>query len=101
MDILDRIRQLMDERGWTTYKLAKQADLSESTLMNLFRRNHAPTFATLDAICKACGITLAQFFTDGGSSIVLTEEQQNLLTKWSTLTEKQKTILLELINSIN
>lgn len=101
MDILDKIQQLMDDRDWSTYKLAKQADLPESTLMNLFRRNHAPTFATLDAICKACGITLAQFFTEGENSVVLTQDQQHILSKWSTLTEKQKSILLELISNMN
>ncbi|WP_198528800.1 helix-turn-helix domain-containing protein, partial [Kineothrix alysoides] len=61
MDIQGRIKQLMQERKWTDYKLAKQANLSESTITNIFKRNNSPSFNTLEAICKACGITLAQF----------------------------------------
>ena len=34
-----RIRQLMEERGWTDYRLAKEANLSHSTVRNLFKRN--------------------------------------------------------------
>lgn len=100
MDIQERIKQLMEEREWTDYKLAKQANLSESTITNIFKRNNSPTFNTLEAICRACGITLAQFFTENGNPIVLTEEQQTLLVKWSVLTEKQKKILIDLISNI-
>lgn len=100
MDIQEKIKQLMEEREWTDYKLAKQANLSESTITNIFKRNNSPTFNTLEAICRACGITLAQFFTENGNPIVLTEEQQTLLVKWSVLTEKQKKILIDLISNI-
>ncbi|TCL57617.1 Cro/C1-type helix-turn-helix DNA-binding protein [Kineothrix alysoides] len=100
MDIQGRIKQLMQERKWTDYKLAKQANLSESTITNIFKRNNSPSFNTLEAICKACGITLAQFFTEGDSPITLTEDQRTLLAKWSVLTEKQKNILIDLMNNI-
>lgn len=100
MNIQERIKILMNERGWSDYKLAKQADLSMSTIGNIFKRNNAPSFYTLEAICKAFGITLAQFFTEGGTTVILTEEQKTLLIKWSTLTEKQQEILLDLISNI-
>ena len=29
MEILERIKQLRDERGWSNYRLAKEADISE------------------------------------------------------------------------
>ena len=32
MDILDRIKQLRDERGWSNYKLAREAQISEGSL---------------------------------------------------------------------
>ena len=48
-----RIRQLMDERGWTIYRLAQESKLSQTTISNIF-----------NAICDACGITLAQFFAE-------------------------------------
>ncbi|MFR7962298.1 MAG: helix-turn-helix domain-containing protein [Roseburia intestinalis] len=53
MDIQGRIRELMEERSWTEYRLAKEANLSHSTVANMFNRNNAPTFPTLEAICNA------------------------------------------------
>jgi len=43
MDAQKRIKQLMEERGWTDYRLAKEANLSHSTITNVFKRNNAPT----------------------------------------------------------
>lgn len=100
MDIQSKIRHHMNERGWTDYKLSKMSGLSETTVKNIFKRNNAPTFSTLENICNAFGLTLAQFFSEGNDPVVLTEEQRNILAKWSTLNEKQKSILLELISNI-
>lgn len=100
MGIQERIQHLMDERGWSSYKLAKRAGLSETTVTNIFTRNNEPTFHTLAAICSAFGVTMSCFFAEEGEPIILTEEQKLLLTQWSTLNEKQKNILLELIGNI-
>ena len=100
MDAQKRIKQLMEERGWTDYRLAKEANLSHSTRTNVFKRNNAPTLPTLEVICRAFGITLAQFFAEGGEAVEITDEQRELFAKWSTLTERQKQILLELMDAI-
>lgn len=99
MDTQKRIRELMKERKWTDYRLAKEAKLSHSTVTNMFNRNNAPTLPTLEAVCKAFGITLAQFFTEGNTP-ELTEEQRILFTKWSTLKGEQKQALLVLIDTM-
>lgn len=99
MDTQKRIRELMVERGWTDYRLAKEANLSHSTVTNMFNRNNAPTLPTLEAVCRAFGIALAQFFAEGEES-QLTEDQQILFSKWSTLTDRQKQILLDLMDAI-
>lgn len=99
MDTQKRIRELMKERKWTDYRLAKEANLSHSTATNMFNRNNAPTLPTLEAVCGAFGITLAQFFAEGEEA-QLTEDQQKLFSKWSTLTDRQKQILLELMDAI-
>lgn len=99
MDTQKRIRELMEERNWTDYRLAKEANLSHSTVTNMFNRNNAPTLPTLEAVCRAFGITLAQFFAEG-EEVQLTKEQQKLFSKWSTLTARQKQILLELMDAI-
>lgn len=100
MDAQKRIRQLMDERGWSEYRLSKESNLSQSTIANVFKRNNAPTLPTLEAVCKAFGITLTQFFSDDGDPIELNEEQKELLKIWSTISNEQKKILLDLMNTM-
>ncbi|WP_322173877.1 helix-turn-helix domain-containing protein [Acutalibacter caecimuris] len=99
MDAQKQIKKLMEERGWTDYRLAKESGLSHSTVTNMFNRNNAPTLPTLEAVCRAFGVTLAQFFAEG-NPLELTEEQQVLFAKWSSLTEKQRTLLLELMDTM-
>ena len=100
MDAKKRIRELMEERGWTEYRLARESGLSQSTISNMFNRNNAPTLPTLEAVCGAFGITLVQFFSVGEASSSLTEEQQALFAKWSTLSDEQKRLLLDLMNTM-
>lgn len=100
MDAQKRIKQLMAERGWTEYRLAIESGLSHSTVSNMFKRNNAPTLPTLEAVCTAFGITLAQFFSEGDNPAEMTEEQRSLFAKWSTLTDEQKDALFRLINAI-
>jgi len=95
----DRIRQLMHERNWTEYRLAKESSLSQSTIANLFKRNTVPSVTTLEAICGGFGITLAQFFSEG-NIVELTNEQKDLFNKWVSLTGEQKQLLLELIRQL-
>jgi transcriptional regulator with XRE-family HTH domain len=94
-----RIKQFMNERNWTEYRLAKESKLSQSTIANLFKRNTIPGVTTLESICNGFGITLAQFFNEG-NNVELTHEQKILFDKWVTLTGEQKQLLLELINNM-
>ena len=100
MDILERIKALRDERGWSNYRLAREADISENSLNNLFRRNNLPTIPTLESICKGLGITLSQFFATGNEPVELNEAQREMLTTWDSLTAEQKETLLEFLKKI-
>ncbi|MGN0204305.1 MAG: helix-turn-helix domain-containing protein [Coprococcus sp.] len=90
MDITERIRQLNSMRGWTIYKLAKEARVSPSTLTNMIRRGNSPSLSTLERLCNAYGITFVQFFYDNEDMVQLTDDQREHLEKWNRLTERQK-----------
>lgn len=96
METHQRLRQLLDERGWTEYRLSKECGLSESTLANIFRRNTMPTISTLEAICKAFGITMSQFFAEG-DMVEMTPQLKELFDIWVTLTLDQKAAVLNMI----
>lgn len=59
-----RIRQLMDERWMDYLSICAGTKLSQTTISNIFKRNNQPSIPTVNAICDACGITLAQFFAE-------------------------------------
>lgn len=96
MDAKERIRQLMQERGWSEYRLAIASGLSQSTIANIFNRNTTPSVPTLESICNGFGITLAQFFAEG-NLVELSPEQQEMFAEWSSLSKIQKDALAQLI----
>lgn len=100
MDTNEKLRQLLQELGWSEYRLAKNSGLSESTIANIYRRNTVPSIATLEAICKGFGITLSQFFADN-EMVELTPELKQLFNLWMPLTMKQKQAVLSMLQVIN
>lgn len=100
MDALQRLRRLLDERGWSVYRLAKNCGLSESTLANVFKRNTVPTITTLERICEGFGITLSQFFADG-EMVELTPELKELFDNWVNLTVEQKKAANQMLRAMN
>ena len=98
MDITKRLIELQQRYGWTDYKIAKEAGLSPNTVSNIYRRGNTPSMVTLEAICKAFNITMAQFFAEG-TIIEVTPEQRSLFDKWSTLTEEQKAAIWQIIKT--
>lgn len=100
MDTHERLRQLLNERGWSEYKLAKRRGLSESTVANIFRRNTVPSIATLETICSGFGITMSQFFAEG-DMIEITPELKELFENWVNLTPEQKKAANQMLKAMN
>ena len=93
MDTLAKLRELIQERGWSEYRLAQECGLNVSTIANIYRRNTMPTISTLEAICSGFGISLAQFFSEG-NMIEVTPALEQLFDAWKPLTTEQKKIVL-------
>ena len=100
MNVKSRLQALMDERGWTIYRVAKEADIPWSTVRNMFKRNTEPSITTLECICRGLGITLSQFF-DTENQMGLTHEQRQLIEQWNLLKESDKRHLIGIIESLN
>ncbi|MBQ8620571.1 MAG: helix-turn-helix transcriptional regulator [Clostridia bacterium] len=98
MDVLERLRHLMDERGWTVYRVARESGLSEKTVYNIYSRNTMPSIPTLEAICNAFGITLAQFFADG-KLIEMSLDLEEVFENWIVLTPEQKEATLSMMRA--
>ena len=100
MDTLLRLRQILEARGWSRYRLAKECGLNESTIANVYKRNTMPSIPTLESICEGFGITLSQFFAEG-EMVELTPELKELFENWVTLTPDQKEALLTMARAFN
>ena len=100
MDVKKRLQELMDQRGWSMYRLSKEAGIPWSTVRNVIKRNIDPNISTLEIYCKAFGISLSQFFDDGGEG-GLTEDQRRLVDLWSTLDERERRIVMELLEALH
>ena len=94
MDILSKIKVLQGERGWTDYKLAQKAEISIATLSAIFTRKNKPKLDTLQCICNAFGLTLAQFFLEDEQIEMLSEAEQEMLEVFRKLSPKQQQALI-------
>lgn len=97
-DILGKIEQERLARGWTEYMLAESSGLTQSTISTWRRNNLQPNVASIEKICNGLGITLAQFFNESEAAI-LTAEQKSILDLWNKLSPKQRSAVLEMLNS--
>ena len=68
-------------------------------IQNMYHRNYEPTIPTLQALCKAFGISLSQFFAVGELADV-TEEQREILSLWNRLSDEQKSIVRALMGNM-
>ena len=98
MDVLEKLRQMLAERGWSEYRLSQECGLSESTIANIYRRNPLPTISTLESIGEGFGISLAQFFAQG-DLVELTPEWEALFIAGQPLTPEQKAVVLTVARS--
>ena len=99
MDIIKKLRNMMDDRGWSTYRFAKEAGLPEATVGNIFRRNTIPTIGTLELLCDGLGITLAQFFCEG-DLIEVTPELKEIVDLWLVMTPDQQAATKQILHTL-
>ena len=98
VDIWSVITPHRQARGWTEYQLAERSGLPQSTISSWYRKKMVPTIPSLEKLCDAFGITLSQLFAEGETPVSLTPSQRQLLDRWSRLTPRQQTVLLDLMD---
>ncbi len=100
IDILARITSHRISRNWTEYQLAQQSGIPQSTISTWYRKKMLPTLSSLDKICRAFDMTLAQFLSENDGLTEITPDQRELLDKWELLSPIQKKAFLTLMDSI-
>jgi transcriptional regulator with XRE-family HTH domain len=66
--IATRLRQIRESAGLNQAELAKMANISHSYLSEIENGLKEPPFKTLQKICLALDVSLAEFFADGNQA---------------------------------
>ena len=98
MNVLKRINELRIERGWSVYRMALEAELPQSTIINMFNRETLPSITTLESICKAFGITLSEFFEAENDSESLDKKKFSKL--YESLSPATRQAIYQLMETI-
>lgn len=94
---VERINELMSQKGWTPYELSNQTGISTNAIYDWNKIGATPTLPNIIKICEAIGITLEYFFC--GGSYQYTEEENKVLDKWIGLTDYEKDSILKLMET--
>jgi transcriptional regulator with XRE-family HTH domain len=97
-DVLGRLKQLLDDRGLTIYRISKETGIPQSTISTWYSSHNLPPIDKLEIICKALGMSLADFFCDEGT-IPISETNRRAAELWQKANEAQKKALLDLADT--
>lgn len=101
MDIIRHLNELRLERNMSVYRLSELTGINQSTLANTFSRNVIPSIKNLVSMCEAMGITPAQFFTEGETCGLLTEEETELIEDFRNLPPELRQSVATLVHNIS
>ncbi len=79
------------------YELAQEAGITQSTLTSMIKRGSPPKIDTLECICEAFGITLAQFFMEDEQLEVLSKNEKELISLFRKIPEVKRQALIDLL----
>ena len=99
MDVNKRIEKLRFQRGWSMYELAQEAGITQSTLTSMIKRGNPPKLDTLECICDAFGITLAQFFMEDEQLEMLSQNEKELISLYRRLSDVKQRALIDLLKT--
>ncbi|MCR5796496.1 MAG: helix-turn-helix transcriptional regulator [Eubacterium sp.] len=60
--LLNHLTELLDEKGWSLYRLSNESQVPYSTITNMFRRESCPTIFVLKKVCYTLNLDLWEFF---------------------------------------
>lgn len=92
-----RITYFREQKKLSTNRLANLAGVSQSYLRDVELGNKNPTVEFITLLCKALGISLAEFFSEDTTSTLINDP---LIMRIYRLTPKQRKALLAFLDTI-
>ena len=97
INVTERISELMALKGWSSYELSNQTGISTNAIYDWFKIGATPTLQNIVKICEAMEISLERFFC--GGSYRYTDEENEILQEWFTLSDLEKQTILKLMET--
>ena len=94
-----RIKELCDKQQCTKYRLSQMTGVTQTVLSRIIKGENVPTIQTIEKICSALNISLAQFFAKDENPPDLTAEQKEIIETWNGLTPEERERLMKIIRT--
>ena len=94
-----RIKELCDKQQITNYRLSQMTGVTQTVLSRIIKGENVPTIQTIEKICAAPNISLAQFFAKDENPPDLTAEQREIIETWNGLTPEERERLMKIIRT--
>jgi transcriptional regulator with XRE-family HTH domain len=99
LDYGKRVKYFRDVAGISANALAKEVCLDPTTIYKIEANDAKPSLGSLERICEALGITLADFFAEENPEV--DPELRRLLETAKKLSPEQREYLHKLLESIS
>ena len=94
-----RIKELCDKQQITKYRLSQMTGVTQTVLSRIMKGENVPTIQTIEKICFALNISLAQFFAKDENPPDLTAEQKEIIETWNGLNPEERERLMKIIRT--
>lgn len=103
MDITKRIDDLCQTHHMSKYRLSKLTGISQSAFSKLARQQSSLSLDSIQRICHAFDISLAQFFEEPEAGAVLPPpaRESQLLSYWNRLSPEKKDYALLMLEKLS
>lgn len=91
---MERIDFLCQQHHISKYRLSQITGISQSAFSKMARQQSSLSLETIQRICDALGISMAQFFSESREYPDLTAQQTQLLSSWNLLDAKKRAFAL-------
>lgn len=96
MDIGKKMRDYRTAKKMTRYRLTQITGVSGHHIKGIEEGTRQPTIDTLQKLLAPLGVSMAEFFSDGGNVAYLSEKEQQLIEHFRSLDIDQAEALLQL-----
>jgi len=101
MTVQERIKELLNKKQWSKYKLAKEAGLYPTTVYDWFNDRHfTPDRQSIELVCAALNVSLSEFYS-GVDENDLDEEQMLLLELFAKVPKNKRKVVFELLRNLS